>query len=62
RSYLTTAGQAIDIGQDAGSVIAGWAPDETYWLTDMLEITGPASHWTRDDRSEDTWRTVHEQG
>jgi hypothetical protein len=30
----------------AGTMLAGWNPDETYWLADVLEPAGPASRWT----------------
>jgi len=32
--YLRAAGTAIPVGPGDASVIAGWAPDGTYWLTD----------------------------
>ena len=32
--YLAAAGTAISVDDATSSVIAGWAPDETYWLTD----------------------------
>lgn len=37
--YLAAAGTAIDVDGDAGSVIAGWAPDETFSLTDDVDET-----------------------
>ncbi|MFI8566060.1 hypothetical protein ACIGGF_05790 [Rhodococcus sp. NPDC078407] len=33
--YLASAGTAVSLDDDTSSVIAGWAPDETYWLTDV---------------------------
>jgi hypothetical protein len=43
-AYLTTAGRAIS-GGEFRTVLAGWDPDETYWLTDVL----------RDDRYSTDW-------
>jgi hypothetical protein len=42
--YLTTAGRALPVG-DARTVLAGWHPDQTYWLTDILAVSGPATRW-----------------
>jgi hypothetical protein len=48
--YLTTAGRAVPVDADAAcSVLAGWSPDETYWLADVLEVAGPAVHWRSPD-------------
>jgi hypothetical protein len=46
--YLATAGRRLPVG-DAGTVLAGWDPDQTYWLTDILTLGGPASTWVRSD-------------
>ena len=35
--YLMCAGVALDLDDEAATVLAGWAPDATYWLDDMLE-------------------------
>jgi hypothetical protein len=51
--YLTTAGRAIAVDDDAHwSVLAGWDPDATFWLTDGLTVAGPAETWFRDDAHE----------
>jgi hypothetical protein len=42
--YLTTAGRALPAG-DASCLLAGWDPDETYWLADILTTAGPPHHW-----------------
>lgn len=39
--YLAAAGTAIPVDDDTASVIAGWDPDQTYWLT---ETTTPLPH------------------
>lgn len=38
--YLAAAGTAVAVGDDTASVIAGWAPDETQWLTDAATVRG----------------------
>jgi hypothetical protein len=41
RGYLTTATRALAV--NAGStVLAGWNPDQTWWLTDCLQVAGPS--------------------
>jgi hypothetical protein len=42
--YLTTAGRALSVN-DGGTVLAGWDPDQTFWLTDVLAAAGPATSW-----------------
>jgi len=62
--YLTTAGRAIEIGRSlpAGSthtVLAGWDPDQTWWLTDGVELDGHWSTWTMADAQDPrSWRPV----
>ena len=46
--YLSTAGRALPAA-DAHTVLAGWNPDETWWLTDSAELTGSPIGWSRDD-------------
>lgn len=47
--YLSAAGTAIDVDTDIASVIAGWSPDETYWLTDTVTRSIDTRNWVRDD-------------
>jgi len=54
--YLTTAGLAVPVG-DAATVLAGWSPDETYWLTDLLRPSGAPESWAR-GTSDDRWHRV----
>jgi hypothetical protein len=42
--YLTTAGRALPVGE-AGALLAGWDPDQTYWLADILDRAGPPVRW-----------------
>ena len=46
--YLTTAGRALPVG-DACTLLAGWNPDQTYWLTDILALAGPTATWVDSD-------------
>lgn len=55
-AYLTAAGRALPVGEEYASVIAGWGPDETYWLTGLVrETPDPRVHW-RDVDSDGSWR------
>jgi hypothetical protein len=47
RGYLTAAGAPLAVGS-AHTVLAGWGPDQTYWLTDCLARSGPPERWRRD--------------
>jgi hypothetical protein len=42
--YLSTAGRAVPAG-DAHTVLAGWGPDETWWLTHSPQRIGPPARW-----------------
>jgi hypothetical protein len=42
--YLTTAGRALPV-DDARCLLAGWDPDETYWLADILTSAGAPHGW-----------------
>ena len=58
--YLTTAGRALAAGEPAASartMLAGWAPDATYWLSDVLQVTGPPADWETAD-GEVLWTQV----
>jgi hypothetical protein len=48
--YLTTAGRALPMGDAARTVLAGWNPDETFWLTDALVADGGPASWSRAGR------------
>jgi hypothetical protein len=44
--YLSTAGRAIPVTNELSTVLAGWDPDQTYWLRDVrVQDTDPQS-WT----------------
>lgn len=42
--YLATAGLPLDAGRGL-TMLAGWDPDATYWLGDVLEGSGNPSEW-----------------
>jgi hypothetical protein len=46
--YLTTAGRALDVDGTSASVLAGWDPDATFWLNDVLRFGGDGRRWQRD--------------
>ena len=52
--YLTAAQRAIEVDPDTATVLAGWAPDTTWWLNDVVVPAGPAVRWTR-ERDAETW-------
>jgi hypothetical protein len=59
--YLTTAGVAVPVGSDdsgdgARTVLAGWEPDATWWLTDCLAPAGPPEDWAADDDAAVGWQ------
>lgn len=46
--YLAAAGRALPVGT-ARTLLGGWNPDQTYWLTDVLTSDGQASTWHNHD-------------
>ena len=55
-AYLAAAGTAIPVDKHAASVIAGWNPDETWWLTPAITI-GEPEMWVPDAQGDrQTWR------
>ena len=52
--YLATAGRALPVGK-ARTLLAGWNPDETYWLTDVLTPAGQAQAWHNDSDARLGW-------
>ena len=51
--YLATAGRVLPVG-DARTMLAGWEPDATWWLTDALSAAGPPADWSATDAN-DGW-------
>lgn len=51
-AYLRAAETLIEIDDEYASVIGGWGPDSTLWLTDSArERDQPRQHWVRDPDS-----------
>lgn len=46
--YLSTAGRPLPV-DEACTVLAGWDPDRTYWLTDVLMANRPTTNWAKLD-------------
>lgn len=58
--YLTAAGTAIEVDADTASVIAGWSPDETYWLTDSVSLESTSRAWVCEtSRGHLDWEAEH---
>jgi hypothetical protein len=53
--YLTTAGIAIPAGGGARTMLAGWDPDATWWLNDVLSFTSPPEDWREDNQAPFGW-------
>ncbi len=60
--YLTTAGRAVALGDQppdgesgARTMLAGWNPDETYWLADVLTSAGAAARWVNPEAEPLGW-------
>jgi hypothetical protein len=52
--YLATAGRALPVAS-ARTMLAGWNPDETYWLADVITPSGEPQRWRTDDGDPLTW-------
>ncbi|MDQ1745054.1 MAG: hypothetical protein QOE23_3393 [Pseudonocardiales bacterium] len=52
--YLTTAGRALAVDRNTATVLAGWPPDATFWLADVLRVAGGPRRWHR-DRNSNAW-------
>jgi hypothetical protein len=56
--YLSGAGRALHVDAGTATVIAGWDPDSTIWLTDVArEWEGPRLTWHRSGQGE-PWTQV----
>jgi hypothetical protein len=53
-AYLSVAGRPVAVG-DGRTMLAGWDPDETFWLADVLEITGSPQVWEGDGQDAGAW-------
>jgi hypothetical protein len=43
--YLAISGRPLSLDAGVSTFVAGWDPDKTYWLADMLESSGPSVEW-----------------
>lgn len=61
-AYVSSAGVAIPVAGDmsTASVIAGWNPDESCWLTPALSLVQAPSNWLREQIQEPTWIPTRE--
>lgn len=46
-AYLSCANRALDVDAGRSTVMAGWNPDTTIWLTDAAGEDGPPERWYR---------------
>jgi hypothetical protein len=53
--YLTTAGVAVPTADGARTMLAGWDPDATWWLSDVLALASPPEVWRADDKAAFGW-------
>ncbi|MGC5027786.1 hypothetical protein ACLQ3K_23790 [Tsukamurella sp. DT100] len=58
-AYLAASGTAIEVEPGVHSVIAGWAPGDTFWLTDAVEVE-PRGRIFVKDRDDDLWHAEEE--
>lgn len=55
QGYLSCAGRVVELDGDGASVLAGWDPDRTIWLTDAVpEAAAPRQQWHRNQQG-DLW-------
>jgi hypothetical protein len=56
--YLSTAGRALPVevgGRPTRTLLGGWDPDATWWLTDVLPPLGRPTDWRRRDDEPARW-------
>jgi hypothetical protein len=53
--YLSTAGRVLPAGS-ARTLLAGWNPDESYWLADVITSIGEAQAWHNPSRDPLGWK------
>jgi len=52
--YLGAAGRALPVAS-ARTMLAGWNPDETYWLADVITPSGEPQRWRTKDGDPLAW-------
>jgi hypothetical protein len=58
--YLATAGVAVPVDAVRSSVLAGWDPDATHWLTDVSQDPATRRPWRTDQTGGDWMRSAAE--
>ncbi|WP_235830858.1 hypothetical protein [Arthrobacter cheniae] len=57
-AYLSSANRALQVDAGTSTVLAGWNPDTTIWLTDVArEWAGPRQQWQRSTYQQ-VWTTT----
>ncbi len=56
--YLNAAGRALPVGPDTATVIAGWDPGSTIWLTDVARESEQARQFWHRPHNQDEWLQV----
>lgn len=58
-AYLSMSGRALQVDPGAATLLAGWNPDETYWLADVLDLAGEFKRWVATEHNPPrAWRRV----
>jgi hypothetical protein len=57
-AYLSAAGCPVRAG-GGFTMLAGWDPDQTYWLNDVLRISGSPRDWRGDHHDAGEWHPVY---
>ena len=52
QAYLSAAGTAIPVDEQAATVIAGWDPDQTFWFTPNVRYIDEAVRWVLEENGE----------
>ena len=53
--YLTTAGRSLAVSVRTATMLAGWDPDKTYWLAEVLGLAGAPARWVESDKESLGW-------
>lgn len=56
--YLNAAGRALAVDQDTATVIAGWDPGSTIWLTDVARESEQARQFWHRPHNQDEWLQI----
>lgn len=60
--YLRISGRALPVDADSATFVAGWNPDVSFWLSDVLEVVDSPQLWSAERRNQARqWRPVGEK-